>query len=80
MAGFYSNEGKTGPDADYSNKNINIRNYMKNIGVAETDIYVNHYNTIRPQTDSIGVTIGKRQLCYPWFKLRKRMDKQRNSR
>ncbi len=62
MAGFYSNEGATGPDADYSSKNKNIHAYMKAIGVAETDIHVNHYNTIRPQTDSIGVTIGKKSL------------------
>ena len=60
MAGFYSNEGETGSDADYSNKNKNIRNYMKDIGVDEANIYVNHYNTIRPQTDSIGVTIGSK--------------------
>ncbi|MBQ8693334.1 MAG: chitobiase/beta-hexosaminidase C-terminal domain-containing protein [Synergistaceae bacterium] len=63
MAGFYSNEGATGPDADYSNKNKNIRRYMRDIGVAEADIYVNYYNTVRPQTDSIGVTIGKRNLA-----------------
>ena len=62
MAGFYSNEGETGPDADYSNKNWNIRQYMKDIGVKSDDIYVNHFNTIRPQTDSIGVTIGKKAL------------------
>ncbi|MBQ9565144.1 MAG: hypothetical protein IJU98_06105, partial [Synergistaceae bacterium] len=62
MAGFYSNEGATGPEADYSNKNKNILQYMKDIGVDSDDIYVNHFNTIRPQTDSIGVTIGKKAL------------------
>ncbi len=64
MAAFYSNEGATGPDADYSNKNRNVLQYMKDIGVSESDIYVNYYNTVRPQTDSIGVTIGKKTLTY----------------
>ena len=56
MSGFYSNEG------DYSTKRKNITQYMKDIGVAESDIYANRYNTIKPQTGSIGVTIGKKNL------------------
>ena len=62
MAGFYSNEGKTGKNADYSNKAQNSVDYMKDIGVAEKNIYRNAYNRIRPQTDSIGVTIGMKEL------------------
>ena len=62
MAGFYSNEGATGKDADYSNKSQNIVDYMKDIGVAEKNIYRNAFNRIRPQTDSIGVTIGMKEL------------------
>ncbi len=62
MAGFYSNEGAVGKDADYSKKWINIYNYMRDIGVAKSDIYRNVYNSIRPQTDSIGVTIGSKAL------------------
>lgn len=62
MAGFYSNEGETGKDADYSKKSQNIVNYMKDIGVSEKNIYRNAYNRIRPQTDSIGVTIGMKKL------------------
>ena len=60
MAGFYSNEGYQGEGHDYSNKSKNIVQYMKDIGVASDDIYRNAYNRIRPQTDSIGVTIGKK--------------------
>ena len=56
MSAFYSNEG------DYPTKRKNITQYMKDIGVAETDIYANRYNTIKPQTDSIGVTIGMKRL------------------
>ena len=36
---------------------------MKDIGVASSDIYANRYNRIRPQTDSIGVTIGMKKLA-----------------
>ena len=35
---------------------------MKDIGVAEADIYANRFNTIKPKTDSIGVTIGMKKL------------------
>ncbi len=56
MSGFYSNEG------DYPTKRRNIVQYMKDIGVAESDIYSNRYSTIKPQTASIGVTIGKKNL------------------
>ena len=56
MSAFYSNEG------DYPAKRKNIIQYMKDIGVAESDIYANRYNTITPQTDSIGVTIGMKRL------------------
>ena len=56
MSAFYSNEG------DYPTKRKNIIQYMKDIGVAESDIYANRYNTIKPQTDSIGVTIGMKRL------------------
>ena len=56
MSGFYSNEG------DYSTKRRNIVQYMKDIGVADSDIYSNRYDTIKPQTASIGVTIGKKNL------------------
>ena len=62
MSGFYSNEGATGKNEDYSNKWKNIRQYMLDIGVASKDIYRNDYNMIRPQTDSIGVTIGSKNL------------------
>ena len=62
MAGFYSNEGGTGKNANYSNKSQNIVDYMKDIGVAEKNIYRNAYNRMRPQTDSIGVTIGMKKL------------------
>lgn len=62
MAGFYSHEGGTGKNANYSNKSQNIVEYMKDIGVAEKNIYRNAYNRMRPQTDSIGVTIGMKKL------------------
>ena len=57
-AGFYSNESDTGRLADYSNKWQNIYQFMQDIGVNASDIFRNNYNSIRPQTDSIGVTIG----------------------
>ena len=56
MSAFYSNEG------DYPTKRKNITQYMKDIGVNESDIYANRYNTIKPQTGSIGVTIGMKTL------------------
>ena len=56
MSGFYSNEG------DYPVKRRNIFQYMKDIGVDESDIHANRYNMIQPQTDSIGVTIGRKTL------------------
>ncbi|MBQ7560565.1 MAG: Ig-like domain-containing protein [Synergistaceae bacterium] len=62
MAGFYSNEGGTGKLADYSNKWVNIYQFMQDIGVNAGDIFRNNYNSIQPQTDSIGVTIGSKQL------------------
>ena len=60
MSGFYSNEGDTGKNADYSNKWKNIRQYMEDIGVSAEDIHRNDYNKMRPSTDSIGVTIGRK--------------------
>ena len=62
MAGFYSNEGDIGRLADYSKKWQNIYQFMQDIGVNTSDIFRNNYNSIRPQTDSIGVTIGNKQL------------------
>ena len=52
MAAFYSNEGATGANANYSSKGRNIIQYMKDIGVASADIYANHYNKIRHQNTS----------------------------
>lgn len=60
MAGFYSNDGGSGRNADYSNKNKNIIQYMKDIGCQ--NIHNNFYNTVRPQPDSMGVTIGSKNL------------------
>ena len=60
MAGCYSNEGATGRTADYSRKNKNALQYLKDIGCS--DIRTNIYNNIRPQTDSIGVTLGSKSL------------------
>ena len=62
MAGFYSTEGATGKDADYSVKSKNIVQYMKDMGVDEKNIYRNVFNMICPLTDSIGVTIGMKKL------------------
>lgn len=61
MAGFYSNEGGSGRNADYSSKNKNIIQYMKDIGCS--NIRNNIYNTTRPQADSMGVTIGSKNLA-----------------
>ena len=35
---------------------------MKDIGVNEARIYVNYFNKVRPQTDSIGVTMGSKTI------------------
>lgn len=56
FAGFFSNEGQA------STKRGNIVQYMQDIGCAPKDIYSNIYNTIEPQTDSIGVTMGSMKL------------------
>lgn len=60
MASFNSNLGARGNNVDYSNKSSNIVEYMRNIGVAEKDIFRNFYTMVRPQADGIGVTIGKK--------------------
>ena len=61
MSGFYSNEGGTGRNADYSHKNKNSIQFLKDIGCS--DIRTNIYNTIRPLTDSIGLTLGSKKLA-----------------
>lgn len=61
MAGFYSNEGETGEGADYSHKNDNIIQYLRDIGVDDKYIDRNVCNAVRPGTDTIGVTIGAKQ-------------------
>lgn len=60
MASFNSNLGARGNNVSYSNKSRNIVEYMRNIGVAEKDIFRNFYTMVRPQADGIGVTIGKK--------------------
>ena len=56
MASAYSNAGGTGESVDYSNKSKNIKQFLTDIGAI--NIYMNFYNKIRPQTDSMGVTIA----------------------
>lgn len=56
IAGFYSNEGEV------STKRSNIVQFMQDIGCDPKDVYSNIYNTIEPQTDSIGVTMGSMKL------------------
>ena len=56
MAGAYSHVGGKGASVDYSNKWKNINQFMQDIGAE--NIYRNFYNQIRPQTDSLGVTIA----------------------
>ncbi len=63
MAGCYSHDGGKGKNIDYSNKNKNAIQYLKDIGCQ--DIHTNFYNTIRPQTDSIGVTMGRLDVDMP---------------
>ena len=60
MASFNSNLGARGDNVSYANKSRNIVEYMKNIGVAEKDIFRNFYTRVRPQADGIGVIIGKK--------------------
>lgn len=56
FAGFFSNEGAP------STKRANIVQFLQTIGCDIKDIYSNVYNTIEPQTDSIGVTMGSMKL------------------
>lgn len=56
MASSYSHVGGKGASVDYSNKWKNINQFMQDIGAE--NIYRNFYNQIRPQTDSLGVTIA----------------------
>ena len=63
MTAFYSNQGLTGPNGEYGLKSEHIGQFLIDIGCDRRQIYMNGYNTIRPQTDSIGVTIGQKPLA-----------------
>jgi hypothetical protein len=47
-----------GAQEDYSDKSSSARELLMKIGVAEDDIGVNDWFTVKPTTDSIGVIIG----------------------
>ena len=60
MAAYNANADMSGPGMDYSDRENNIRRFMGDIGCE--NIYTNRYYRIRPERDSIGVAIGRRQL------------------
>ena len=47
---------------DYTNKHAAARQFMADIGCSDQKIYVNDYNTEKPGTDSIGVSIASKEL------------------
>ena len=52
-----------GKEADYKNKSSNARTLLKSIvGVADDQIEVNDWYTKKPETDSIGVVIGNKNI------------------
>ena len=62
MSAFYANEGGSGPSGNYGIKSQNIGQFLMDIGCEKQNIYMNGFNKTRPQTDSIGVTIGQKKL------------------
>ncbi|MDO4869717.1 MAG: hypothetical protein Q4A65_05465 [Bacillota bacterium] len=51
-----------GGNKDYTNKHAAARQFMADIGCDDQSIYVNDYNTQKPGTDSIGVSIASKEL------------------
>ena len=54
IAGMYTEEG------EYNTRSRNIIQFMRDIGT--TNYHLNYYNTVKPETDSIGVTMGWKPL------------------
>jgi len=48
----------------YYNRHAGGRQFLADIGVPDQNIYVNDSNVSKPQTDSIGVIIGSKELEY----------------
>jgi hypothetical protein len=62
-AAGYSNEyGKEDANGDYLDKSQNFRQFVSDIGCADTAIYVNDFNTQKPGADTIGVGIASKQI------------------
>lgn len=61
MSGFYLN---TGANVDYEKKHASYRQMLSNIGFDKQQIYVNEYNTKKPEATSIGVSIANKKLQY----------------
>ena len=51
-----------GGNEDYSNKHAAARQFLADIGCDDQAIYVNDFNTVKPGTDSIGVSIASKEL------------------
>ncbi len=77
MAGFYSSTGNPGtyyndngvitpyPDESvYENKHANGRQILYDIGVSDDDIFVSDYNLKKPGSNSIGISLGSKELTY----------------
>ena len=52
----------SGDQPRYANKSANARALLKEIGVPESAIDTNEWFTLRPETDSIGVVSGSKQI------------------
>ena len=55
MSAFGSSKGG---QSDYSNKSVNAKQLLMDIGVPEANIQTNDWFTQKPTTDSIGVVVG----------------------
>ena len=66
-AAGYSNEyGKDdysgGMSSDYLDKSQNFRQFVSDIGCKDEDIYVNDFNVVKPDADTIGVGIASKPI------------------
>lgn len=58
MSAFNSSKG----GSDYTNKSVNAKELLANIGVPEENIETNEWFTVKPSTDSIGVIAGNKEI------------------
>ena len=62
MTSYYLNEGATGKNGEYSYKHAAAREFLALVGCDDQNIYINEYNVERPGTDTIGITMGSKDI------------------